>query len=272
MSDIVKDIVRKAFSTHADYYDSLAVVQKRVTDRFTELLSNNTAPSQAILDIGAGTGRLLEALNKKFPDAELVGVDLAFGMTSYAKKRFQESANVSLACGDAECLPFRDGSFDLVVSTSTYQWLDPLESAFAEAFRVLRPSGRFSFALFGERTLFELRESYKSAVSTAGRAFPDRTHKFVSRENVLDMLRVAGFQTVSAESEIEVEVHGEVKELIRSLKGIGAGSASGSTPGGLSGRRVIEGMIQVYNDRFSVPGGVPATYEVIYGKALKPAL
>jgi malonyl-CoA O-methyltransferase len=270
MSGIVKDIVRKAFSTRADYYDSLAVVQKRVTDRFVELLAEDMASPKAILDIGAGTGRLLESLNKKFPDAALVGVDLAFGMTSYAKKRFQESATVSLACGDAERLPFREESFDLVVSTSTYQWIDPLETAFAEAFRVLRPGSRFSFALFGEKTLFELRESYKTAVSKSCRELPDRTHSFVSQKDVLDLLNAAGFNSVTVESEIEVELHSEVKDLVRSLKGIGAGSASGAALGGLSGRSVIEGMIQAYKERFSVSGGVPATYEVIYGTARKP--
>jgi len=269
MSGIVKGIVRKAFSTRADYYDSLAVVQKRVTDRFVKLLTEQMAPPHAILDIGAGTGRLLESLNKKFPDAELVGVDLAFGMTRHAKKRFQESTKVSLACSDAECLPFREESFDLVVSTSTYQWIDPLETAFAEVFRILRPNSRFSFALFGERTLFELRESYQSAVSSASRILPDRTHRFVSEKDVLDTLNAAGFKGVTVESEIEVEIHGEVKDLIRSLKGIGAGSASGAARGGLSGRTVIEGMIQAYKEKFSVSGGVPATYEVIYGKALK---
>ena len=269
MSGIVKDIVRKAFSTHADYYDSLAVVQKRVTDRFAGLLTENMASPDAILDIGAGTGRLLESLNKKFPDAELVGVDLAFGMTSYARKRFHKNAHISFACGDAECLPFREGSFDLVVSTSTYQWINPLETAFAEVFRVLRPNSWFSFTLFGERTLFELRESYQSAVSVACRALPDRTHRFVSQKNVLDMLAAAGFKSVAVESEIEVEIHREVKDLVRSLKGIGAGSASGAAATGLSGRSVIEGMIREYKERFSVSGGVPATYEVIYGKALK---
>jgi malonyl-CoA O-methyltransferase len=269
MSGIVKDIVRKAFSTRADYYDSLAVVQKRVTDRFVELLTEVTAPPEAMLDIGAGTGRLLESLHNKFPDTELVGVDLAFGMTSHAKKRFLESSKVSLVCGDAECLPFREGSFDLVVSTSTYQWIDPLETAFAEVFRVLKPNSRFSFALFGEKTLFELRESYQSAISNAGRAMPDRTHRFLSRQGVLDVLTAAGFNTVIVESEIEVEIHREVKDLVRSLKGIGAGSASGAALGGLSGRGVIEGMIQAYEEKFSVTGGVPATYEVIYGKALK---
>ena len=83
------------------------------------------------------------------------------------------------------------------------------------------------------------------------------------------MLNAAGFKSVAVESEIEVEIHREVKDLVRSLKGIGAGSASGAAVRGLSGRSVIEGMIQSYKERFSVSGGVPATYEVIYGKAFK---
>jgi malonyl-CoA O-methyltransferase len=208
-------------------------------------------------------------LHEKFPEAELVGVDLAFGMTCCAKKRFQGRKSVSLACGDAESLPFRDGSFDLVVSTSTYQWIDPLETAFAEVFRVLGPNSWFSFAMFGERTLFELRESYKTAVSCAPRELPDRTHRFASQKDVLNTLYMAGFKSASAESEIEVEIHSEVKDLVRSLKGIGAGSAAGTQVGGLSGRKIMEGMIQAYKEGFSVPGGIPATYEVIYGKAFK---
>jgi malonyl-CoA O-methyltransferase len=269
MSVIVRDKVRKAFSRHADQYDSLAVVQKRVTDRFVAQLVENMTPPRSMLDIGAGTGRLLESLHERFPEAELVGVDLALGMTCCAKERFQGIKSVSLTCGDAESLPFRDGSFDLVVSTSTYQWIDPLETAFAEVFRVLGPDSWFSFALFGERTLFELRESYKTAVSSVAKELPDRTHRFASQKDVLDMLFAAGFKSASAESEIEVETHREVKDLVRSLKGIGAGSASGTQAGGLSGRKVMEGMIQIYMERFSVPGGIPATYEVIYGKAFK---
>jgi malonyl-CoA O-methyltransferase len=269
MSGIVKNIVRKAFASHADSYDSLAVVQKRVTDRFAELLSEDIREPQVILDIGAGTGRLLESMNRIFPDAALVGLDLAFGMTDYARKRLKKSGDVSLACGDAEQLPFRDESFDLVVSTSTYQWIQPLEAAFAEVFRVLKPGSRFFFAMFGERTLFELRESYRSAISDSNSPLPDRSHSFVSVKNVVDCLTAAGFSGVSAESEIEVEIHGEVKDLVRSLKGIGAGSASGEAVKGLSGRKVIEGMVQNYKRNFCVRGGVPATYEVIYGSGLK---
>ncbi len=269
MSAIVRDIVRKAFSSHADQYDSLAIVQKRVTDRFVELMTEDMTPPAAILDIGAGTGRLMESLNTRFPQSELVGVDLAFGMTSCAQKRFQGSSNFSLACGDAESLPFREGSFDLVVSTSTYQWIDPLETAFTEVFRVLRPQSWFSFALFGERTLFELRESYTSAVSTAGKALPDRTHQFATLKEVLDILLTAGFIDASAKSETEVEIHRDVYSLLNSLKGIGAGSASGKAIGGLSGRSVMVGMIRTYQQRFGAVNGIPATYEVIYGKAFK---
>lgn len=270
MSRINRTIVRKAFSSHADTYDSLAVVQKSVTERFAERLTEFMPKQGAILDIGAGTGRLLESLGKKFPEAELVGLDFAFGMTSCARSRFRGNKRISLACADAEFLPFRSESFNLVVSTSTYQWFDSLDAPFAEVFRVLKAGSWFSFALFGENTLFELRESYQNAITEARTKIPDRTHRFAKKEDVLDRLVSSGFTKPSVKSEIEVEMHNDVRDLVRSLKGIGAGSASGVSTAGLSGRRVMERMIQAYETNFGSIGGIPATYEVIYGKAYKP--
>ena len=68
-----------------------------------------------------------------------------------------QAKNTHFISADAEWLPFADAAFGLVLSTSTLQWLNSLDLAFAEALRVLAPGGLFCFAMFGEKTLFELR-------------------------------------------------------------------------------------------------------------------
>ena len=60
----------------------------------------------------------------------------------------------------------------------TFQWLTDLSVAFDEVFRVLKPGGIFSFSLFGERTLHELRQCYRDALIAVGSSEDERTHTF----------------------------------------------------------------------------------------------
>lgn len=269
MAEIERALVKKSFDCHAGQYDSLALVQKKITDRFVDLLADCTPPPAALLDIGAGTGRLLEKAGELFPDAVLVGIDLAFGMTKVARTRLSGNRRAAFICADAEHLPLAAASFDTVVSTSTYQWISPLDDSFAQVYRVLEPGGRFCFALFGEQTLFELRESYRSAALAAARPAADRTHRFAAAAEVMAALTGAGFTGCSLQEELELEIHPDVPALLRSIRGIGAGSAARSSGSGLSGRSAMLGMMELYRKNFGKSGGVQATYHVLYGVGRK---
>jgi malonyl-CoA O-methyltransferase len=264
MSGIDRTTVRRSFDSGAREYDRYAVVQKRVLARFFRLLPPDITPA-AILDIGSGTGALLRDLAVSYPEARLIGVDLAFGMGMIAKERLAGNRRVSFLTADADQLPFAESSFDLVVTTSTFQWLESLETAFRELRRVLRPGGRFCFALFGSRTLFELRESYRMAVQRAGGLAVDRTHRFKSVEDVSEALSIAGLDAEYLASEFEEETHPDVRHLLHSIKRIGAGNAAPIRARGLSERRVMLAMMEIYRRLYGVDDGVPATYEVIYG-------
>lgn len=265
MAEIERELVKKSFGKYARQYDSLATVQKKVTDRFTELLANSISPPTTLLDIGSGTGRLLEKISLIFPETALFGVDLAFGMTKIARNRLEQNDRASLVCSDAEELPFRDKSFDMVISTSTYQWINPLEKAFTEAYRILKPSGRFLFALFGEKTLFELKESYRNACTDHDRGAADRMHQFATTDKVLSALNDAGFSSSNIHDEMECEIHPDVAALFRSLKGIGAGNAAHSSNKGLSGRNTMLRMMEMYREKYAINGGIQASYHVLYG-------
>jgi SAM-dependent methyltransferase len=95
---------------------------------------------ESLLDVGCGTGMLLEALSISVPDAKLSGVDPSPEMLEVARKRLD--AAVILEESHAESLPFPDASFDVVVSASAFHYFrDPL-GALEEMARVLRPNGR----------------------------------------------------------------------------------------------------------------------------------
>jgi ubiquinone/menaquinone biosynthesis C-methylase UbiE len=93
-------------------------------------------PVERALDVGTGTGAGVRVLRNRFPDAEVVGVDLAPAMLAEARRLVPE---VSFVEGDASALPFDDGSFDLVTHQNMIPFLD-------EVARVLRSRGWTIFA------------------------------------------------------------------------------------------------------------------------------
>jgi malonyl-CoA O-methyltransferase len=181
-----------------------------------------------------------------------------------------QAINTHFISADAEWLPFADAAFDLVLSTSTLQWLNSLDLAFAEVLRVLAPGGQFCFAMFGEKTLFELKDSYRLALTASGCAGDDRFHVFFSADDVAEALVRAGFLCPFSRSEMFLDSHEDVPALLRSLKKIGAGNASRFASEGLAGRRVMLEMMDIYRRTHGMDGGIPATYEVIFAMGRKP--
>lgn len=262
--------VRDAFGRQAHEYDAHAAVQKRVIVRFVKILEREESSPRRLLDVGSGTGMLLCALQDLFGDAMAIGVDLAPSMSRTARQKLAGRCNAHFVAADAEHLPFTAEGFDLVLSTSTFQWLTHLDKAFGEAFRVLAPGGLFCFSLFGGRTLYELRNSYREALAAAGCPGADRSHVFLSEGDVVAALERAGFEDCRARSEQDVEIHADVPSLLRSLKRIGAGSASPVGGRGLAGKRLMLDMMERYGKGYGKAAGIPATYEIIYGVGKKP--
>jgi ubiquinone/menaquinone biosynthesis C-methylase UbiE len=96
----------------------------------------------SVLDVGCGTGGLLALL--KGPRLRLAGADLSPNMIKEAKKRLGKSADLRAA--DSEHLPWKAGTFDLVVTTdSIHHWPNPTR-AFSEIRRVLQKGGHVVMA------------------------------------------------------------------------------------------------------------------------------
>jgi ubiquinone/menaquinone biosynthesis C-methylase UbiE len=88
------------------------------------------------LDLGTGTGDGAFALARRFPEAEIVGVDLSPAMVAEARRKAPElGSRVRFEVADASRLPFADGEFDLVAMNNMIPFFDELA-------RVLAPGGR----------------------------------------------------------------------------------------------------------------------------------
>ena len=97
-----------------------------------------------LLDVSCGTGALLSRIRDRAPGLDLVGVDISSEMLQQARKKIGPDERVTLRKGNVEQLPFDDGVFDVVVSTSAFHYYRQPEQALSELRRVLRPGGQLA--------------------------------------------------------------------------------------------------------------------------------
>jgi len=106
-------------------------------------------PGEAVLDVGCGAGvDSLVAAHLVGPAGRVIGVDVTAEMIAKARSNLErlDLPQVSFQVGEAESLPFPDNDFDLVISNGVLNLTLNKEQALEEAYRVLKPGGRFMVA------------------------------------------------------------------------------------------------------------------------------
>ena len=258
--------VAAAFHHKAVEYDRNVLVQKRVVAQLAGSvdLHLSRAPER-ILDVGTGTGALLESLHLRYPDAALTGVDLALNMCLRAQHKLGGICQV--VSGDAEALPFRTGVFDLVASASVLQWVRDLSAALHEMRRVVRPGGYISVAFFCDGTLGELHNCFRDAVSCCGsdgKSRMSRLHGFHTVDEVRSIVEGMDFERAVVTDETEVDWYDDLHSLLRSIKNIGAGTVTGGSGSGLGWRGILQETSRIYKERYGRNGRIPVTYKVLF--------
>lgn len=275
--------VRKNFERAAATYDAAAVVQREIGARMAERLGVIRLRPAAILDAGCGTGEALGELRARYPDARLVGLDLAYNMARAARLRVAALATDErsllarllgpgaragqhqprLVCGNLCSLPLKAGSVDLVWSNSTLQWVNEPALAFTEFQRVLAVGGLLSFTTFGPDTLRELRTAFAAADAAT------HVHRFIDMHDLGDMLVQAGFADPVMDMEKLTLTYADAGSLMRDLKAVGAQNAAAGRRRGLTGPQRWQRALAAL-ENFRRDGRLPASFEIVYGHAWKP--
>lgn len=101
------------------------------------------AHPREVLDLGCGTGRLLERAAERWPDAHLVGIDPSPQMIAEARHKHAGDSRFRFEIAEAEALPLEPASVDVAFSTlSFHHWTDQPEGV-RQIARVLRPGALF---------------------------------------------------------------------------------------------------------------------------------
>ena len=149
------------FRRHAAEWDRirrLHVADDAVESAIRAALADK--PIRSLLDLGTGTGRMLELFG---PDIERgLGLDLSLDMLALARARLDRAGlkHCSVRHGDIYDLALPRDSFDVVIIHQVMHFLDDSARAIAEAARVLRPGGRLLVVDFAPHDLEFLREEH----------------------------------------------------------------------------------------------------------------
>lgn len=245
------------FNQSANTYDKAAEFQRITGESLLERLDFLNIDPRLVVDLGMGTGRDLTSLQQRYPQASIIGLDLAHQMVNQAK------INHPLAFGivaDAFHLPFADRTVDVIFSNLLIQWCEDLKLLFQECRRVLRPGGVFLFSTLGPDTLKELRQAWAIDPTI-------HVHRFVDMHDIGDVLLQACFLAPVVDRLEVIQSYKSVKEILTMLKKIGARNVDNARRKTLTGKNNLQKMIQAYPQ---INGEYPLTYEVIYGIAWGP--
>jgi malonyl-CoA O-methyltransferase len=277
-------LVRRAFERAAATSDAAAALQNEIGARMAERLGVVKLAPAAILDAGCGTGTALGELRARYPDAQLIGVDLAYNMALAARQRAVAVAasersllgrllgsrgtardvRLRLVCGDVCRLPLRDGCVELVWSNLALHWVNSPQLVFAEFHRALAVGGLVSFTTFGPDTLRELRTAFTAADHAT------HVNRFIDMHDLGDMLVHAGFADPVMDMEMLTLTYADANGLMRELKALGAHNVTEGRPRAMTGRGRWQRMLAAL-EGFRRDGRLPASFEIIYGHAWKPA-
>lgn len=278
---IDRHAVRRQFARRAGRIGDADFLLREVERRMFERLDLIRLAPQRILDVGCGQGHGLLELNRRYPQALTLGVDLALPMlqararaaaigsggrwrTGLARligqaTKPQVSGGPVTAGADAQCLPLATASIDLVWSNLCWHWLTDPPASLAEWYRVIRPGGLVMFTSFGVDTLREL-----AALGWPLPPLPDM-------HDIGDALAQVGFADPVMDTERLTVSYRDVDKMIRELSAIG-GNPRSDRSRGLAGRSRLAHWKSALNAlRERNNGVISLTVELVHGHAWCPA-
>ncbi|NXM86674.1 NDUF5 hydroxylase, partial [Oenanthe oenanthe] len=238
-------------------------LREEVGGRIADRVFDITKTFPLALDVGSGRGYIAQHLTKETVE-KLIQVDIA---ENALKNAVESEIPTVRVVADEEFLPFKENTFDLVVSK--LHTAKPCPVCALQIHQVLKPDGVFIGAMFGGDTLYELRCSLQLAELEREGGFSPHVSPFTAVADLGHLLSRAGFNTLTVDTdEIQVNYPG-LFEVMEDLQGkyilcMGESNCSWNRKP-LLHRETMLAAAAIYQEMYgNSDGSVPATFQIYY--------
>ena len=256
--------VRRNRDRAADEFGSFNFLFRELADRLVDRLFDIRREFPFALVLGSHKGIVKEALSGRSSIKTIVHCDVS--------EKMVRSASGLRVVGDEELQPFGAVSFDLVISSASFHWINDLPGTLAQVLKSLKPDGLLLANFLGGETLKELRQSLLNAeIEIRGGASP-RVSPFADLRDAGGLLQRAGFALPVADIESMTVSYESPQKLLNDLKGMGEVNSVATRLKSFTSKEILNHACnsyqEVYGDSF---GRIPATFQIITLTGWAPA-
>ena len=209
-----KGLVKNVFDQVFDKYDLMNDFMSLGIHRIWKkslITMMNPSPNQKLIDVGCGTGDIAKIfLNYVNKDAQITCVDPNIGMVNKGKEKLKKFKNIDWIIASAEKLPLTDNSYDFYTISFGLRNTANLNESLNEAYRVLKPGGRFlclEFSKIQNSNLDYLYKNYSKIIPFIGKIVMGEKEpyeylvksieKFVNQEELIDLMKKNNFSNTT---------------------------------------------------------------------------
>ena len=210
-------LVTKVFQDVFEKYDLMNDLMSFGIHRLWKkkfILWLNPQKNTKLIDVASGTGDIAKLyLDKTNYKGHVCCVDENKDMLDLSKKKFKENANIKWFCNDAEKLPFKNDHFDYYTISFGIRNVDNINNTLREAFRVLKPGGRFlclEFSKVKNEILNKFYKIYSKSLPQIGKFVIGKSEpyeyllnsieKFYSQEEFIEKIKKQNFTNISCKN------------------------------------------------------------------------
>ncbi len=209
-----KGLVQNVFDQVYDQYDLMNDLISLGTHRLwksTMLNLMNPSKNQKLIDVACGTGDIAKLfLNRVNKFSEITCVDPNKGMIDKGKVKLKNYKNLKWIIASAEKLPLQDNLFDFYTISFGLRNTKKLDKSLAEAYRVLKPGGRFlclEFSKIQNSNLDFIYKNYSKIIPTIGKFVVGKEQpyeyliksieNFINQDELIDLMIKKNFKKCS---------------------------------------------------------------------------
>ncbi|WP_395877502.1 class I SAM-dependent methyltransferase [Ehrlichia muris] len=235
-----------------------------ISDILLDKVSLFSVTTGLALNIGVRTNSFIEDLLRKkliSSKEQVIQCDLSYCMLYNVQSGYRVVA-------DEEALPFCNNTFDIVISNASLHNVNNLFRVLLSIYNIIKTRGVFLAALFGSKTLYELKHSIIRAEMGLGVA--PRVLPFIHVQDIVSLLKKTGYSDIVVDVNTIMVEYNDIYTLFRDLKNMGEGNVLYARNKYPLTRTIITKIFENYKRYFSIDKiNIPATFEIITLKASK---